>query len=191
MTSSLFQHYRTIGTALLEFERDFGSLRSMLFGVGDDRTTGVLSQPIKSFSVSVSFVPVEILESYFDDLLDIGVEESSLFIEHKRFILPSVFISLCGLLVAIAVGLFSVTAGATFGSAFMVTILLALPFGLFWHFAPKDRLARRIDFAKLLSQIIARRRGRDADGTSSEFLRRLVRGRRESIQGAAFSPLVH
>lgn len=188
---SLLAHYRTIGNELLNYEREVGGFRAVVrLSKDDEESSGLFAPPLKNFREGVSFIAVEVLESYFDDLLDLEVSDRRLYIARVGGVVPSVAISLCGMLGALAVGLYAVASGAPFWMSFALTVCLALPFAVMWHFAPEDRLARRVVFAKVLSQEIARRRGSDHGIKSrvvdSEILRRLLgRGQPKSAQGAA------
>lgn len=147
--NKLLSQYATIGTALQKYEhsmRRLGALRSSAF---------------IQFREGVSFVSVEVLESYLEDLLDLDVDESKLFIESKATGLRWVVVAALGLCAAIATGLLATSRGSSLLVSFGLTLCLAFPFGLLWHFAPRDAAARRMSFAQVLSHEVSRRRGTD------------------------------
>jgi len=112
-----------------------------------------------AFEQGVVFVPVEYLESFLEDLLDLDVSEEDLFIIGKKKLYASGWISLLGLAGSLATGLYTVSLGASLLFSFALTVFIALPFGILWHYAPRDRLSRRIRFARLLQSEVSRRRG--------------------------------
>jgi hypothetical protein len=147
--NKLLSQYATIGSALQKYEhsmRRLGALRSSAF---------------VQFRAGVSFVSVEVLESYLEDLLDLDVDESKLFIESRTTGISWVVVAALGLCAAIATGLMATSRGASLPVSFGLTLALAFPFGLLWHFAPRDAAARRMTFAQVLSHEVSRRRGTD------------------------------
>jgi len=164
----LLGHYRLIGRQLLECERSQGGLRSLInFSAlqldwnGEETEGGFSIEALANFRQGVVIVPVEVLESYLDDLLDLDVDEANLFIARRRPIFGSALISLLGMCAAMSIGLYAVSLGVAFFFSLTITVFLALPFAVLWHFVPREQIVRRVRFAKLLSHEIARRRGRD------------------------------
>ena len=149
---SLGHQYRIIGAELLRYEKNHNSSRSSSLELFDE------------FKVGVSFVPVEVLESYLEDLLDLAVSEESLWIRRDFFRYKSLVIASFGLLLAIFSGLYAATFGASLMLSLALTVVLAIPFALLWQFYPREGLARRIGFAQIVSHEIARRRGSTTTG---------------------------
>ncbi len=145
----LLGQYQTIGAALLSLE-------------DTQRRYGGGTAALAAFREGVSFVPVEVLESYLDDLLTLSVREETLFIQREfdKAQLVSAGLPLAGIIVAIAGGLYASSQGAPAVLSFACTISLALPFAVLWHYVPRGA-TRRVRFAQVLSQEIARRRGHD------------------------------
>lgn len=140
----LMSQYRTIGTALLCYEESYSS-RFMPNGGGR-----------RDFSISVSFVPVEVLEAYLDDLLDVSVTDESLFIRRTT----SVVRRIVGAAVAavLAIGLVGTWTHSPVVPAMVLTLcgigFLCTAFAL-----PRMKVVRRFSFATLVSREIAGRRG--------------------------------
>lgn len=164
----LLSHYQTVGEELLCVESRGG---------------------IGSFREGVAFVPVEVLESYLEDLLDLGVKEETLYIHRESHWFRSWQILVLGLMVALGAGLYAASIGASLLVSFGLTALLSVPFGFFFHLTPKIGLIRRMSFAQVLSAEISRRRGRDRDGDSAasrNIFREVLGGsQRTPLQGAA------
>lgn len=147
--NKLLNHYACIGSELIKYEVTAGR-----YGYG------TLSA-LKHFREGVVFVPLEVLESYLEDLLDIEVSETRLFITSNGSSRSWLFLCILGLMTAIAVGLYAASSGASIWRSFGLTLLIALPFWVVWHLAPKDGVARRLGFAQVVSHEVARRRGLD------------------------------
>lgn len=164
----LLSHYQTVGIELLRIESRGG---------------------IGSFREGVAFVPVEVLESYLEDLLDLGVKEETLFISRDFQWFRSRHVLAAGLFAALGTGLYAASTGASLPVSFCLSALLSIPCAILFHGAPKIGLVRRMSFAQILSGEISRRRGRDRDSDteSSRSLFREVLGgpRRAPLQGAA------
>ena len=143
--------YRTIGLELMRYESGTSAYGYQSFSA------------FTHFREGVSFIQVEVLESYLEDLLDLEITEDTLFIRLAGFRVRSIHWSLAGLLGALTIGLYAASRGASLPLSFGLTVALALPFAAMWHFAPRDGLARRLGFAQLLSHEIARRRGGDSE----------------------------
>jgi hypothetical protein len=145
----LMNDYRTIGGELLRYESSTRGYGHQAFAA------------FTRFREGVAFVAVEVLESYLEDLLDIDVSDDALFIKLQGFRVRSIHWALVGLLGAVTVGLYAASTGASLPLSLGVTVALAFPFAIVWHFAPRDGLTRRVGFAQILSHEIARRRGGD------------------------------
>jgi len=155
-----------IGGALLDYERAYSGFGSVLelshfstpFPIPIDLSS-FFKKSRYSFEAGVSFVPVEFLESYLEDLLDLQSKDEDLYIATARKFSWSTLVSILGLGLAIAIGLFTASKGFSLLGSFTVTVVLALPFGVLWHFSPRDFVSRRLRFAKLLQNEVSRRRG--------------------------------
>lgn len=176
--NQLLSHYKTIGRELLRSE---GSRINYRYGS---------ARIIREFQEGVAFVPVEVLESYLEDLLDRDASEESLFIARKGRGIHLRFLALTGVGFALATGLYCASSGASFYRSFALTVALVFPFAALWQLTPYAGLARRLGFAKIVSREISRRRGIDKDRSwnpagfvFAEFLRSTGA---ESAKGAAF-----
>jgi hypothetical protein len=155
-----------IGGALLDYERAYSGFSSVLelshfstpFPIPIDLGS-FFKKSRYSFEAGVSFVPVEILESYLEDLLDLQSKDEDLYISHPQNFSWSSLIAVVGMGIAMSIGLFAASKGLSLLSSFAITFILALPFGVLWHFSPRDFASRRMKFAKLLQNEILRRRG--------------------------------
>lgn len=174
----LLHQYRTIGMSLVSFEEE----RSNPFARFE------MCQ--KHFRESVVFIPLEVLESYLDDLLDLTVSDEMLFVEHSRIplygrlLLGASYAAIGALLYMLLQGRILV----------LISSLLALAaFFCFPGWYRSRRYAvRRLGLARIVSMEINRRRGRD-DGpalTSAFHWRQIFSGSRESLPGAACRPLL-
>jgi hypothetical protein len=141
----------------------------------------------------VAFVPVEVLEAYLEDLLDRETVEERLFIAHRRSGRRFTAVMLAGFAGALAVGLYVASSGASLLHSFALTVVMSLPFAFFLQLYPYGGVVRRLGFAKVLSQEVSRRRGRDKDGggrtwqpSRFAFVDLLTPAGTESAQGAAF-----
>jgi hypothetical protein len=129
----------------------------------------------QEFSHGVAFVPVEVLESYLDDLLDLGVSDESLFIKKPRPAKRALaLLLLClatfgGVLYSMAVGPFEVPMPALL----IVTFLAGI--GSAFYFVPRTKVLRRFGFATIVSQEIAARRGHDRTDLGGFATRLLIR----------------
>lgn len=149
----LRDQYALIGTSLLRYDGGFCRYRH---GISDE---------FSDFCSSVATVPVEVLESYLEDLLNLEVSEQSLSIFRRKLDTLGYWIALAGLLASLAMGLFAVSTGASPILGFGLTVALSLPFGILWHYAPRSGLVRRLGFAQIVSHAVARRRGTDDSDT--------------------------
>ena len=197
--NKLYAQYRNVGWELCAYEERMGTFKAIvdsnfLRHLNRLRKGACDSCPaFEAFKVGVAFIPDEVLDSYLEDLLSLKVSESKLFIEQKTN-LPLILncVSYLGLLCALALGLFAVSAGVSVLYAFALSVLVASPFGILWHVGPKYGVMRRMDFAQIISKELARRRGSDDLGTTpaleSKVLQRFLGSKISDIpQGAARS----
>jgi len=159
----LLEHYRHTGLALLTYEgRMYGSL-------------GPSSANSTEFSHGVAFVPVEVLESYLDDLLDLGVSDESLFIKKPRpsrravVLLAVCLLALLGAIISLTIGSVEVPIPALL----LVTFLAGI--GSTFYFLPRTKILRRFGFATVVSREIALRRGHDRTDLGGFATRLLIR----------------
>lgn len=156
----LMSQYETIGAALLHYE-DSCSSRFI-----PNRESS------REFSVAVSFVPVEVLETYLDDLLDISVCDDRLFIRRSTSILRRI------VSVSIAAGLGMGLVGSWSSASLMPAMLLTMC-GIGFMCAafalPRIKVVRRFSFATLVSREIATRRGQGG-GNLRSFAGRMIMG---------------
>ncbi len=145
--NKLLEQYRMIGRGLLAYES--GSCATLIPS----------ARSLRDFSAAVSFVPVEVLETYLDDLLDLGVSDESLFVKKSkpcwrgRSFLTILMVALAG---AIFVWHGDLTA-ALLPALLAVTFLAGI--GSTLYFLPRTKAIRRFSFATLVSQEIGQRRG--------------------------------
>lgn len=169
--------YRTVGSELLRLESSTFSPAS--------------EDLLKSFGQAVSPVGLEVLESYLEDLLDLSCPDEILFIRRDGLTIRSLYsyVAIAGLLFAIGLGIYATSSGAPFWMGFGLSMISAAPFAVLWHIAPRVGLQRRMVFAQILSQEIARRRGADKDGGVTSSSMELIFGGKkiQSMPGAAFS----
>lgn len=144
---SMSDQYFLIGKALGNFERDVGYFSGFTFSA------------LKSFRRDVAFVQTEILESYLEDLLDIEVSPSKLFLAENSIPRRIAQISFFGMGLSLFVGLYAASAGASLSLSFVLMLCVASPFALLWHLSPSESNARRLRLARVLSYEIQRRRG--------------------------------
>ncbi|MBN8547745.1 MAG: hypothetical protein J0M12_00370 [Deltaproteobacteria bacterium] len=145
----LLSQYSCIGSELLKYEAS-----TRRYGRGS-------FSAFSHFREGVSFVSVEVLESYLEDLLDLDVSEDRLFIKRESPNLKWMFVSLLGLSGATSLGLYAASTGASLFASFALTAALALPFAVLWNYAPRGGVTRRIGFAQIVSHEVSRRRGSD------------------------------
>ena len=115
------------------------------------------------------------MESYLDDLLDVGVSDESLFIKKLQPAKRALALSAVGL-AAFALSAFEVLSGATVASLtalILVTFLAGL--GAALYFIPRMKVLRRFSFATVVSGEIARRRGHDRTNVGGFATRLLMR----------------
>jgi len=114
-----------------------------------------------AFRQGVCCVPVEVLESYLEDLLDLEVTEESLFIVQQKAGQVSNLLMIGGLLLAGIISFLVAQSAGSLLSAFVLMFALCAPLGfLIFQYGPKERVVRRLKFARVVSLEVARRRGR-------------------------------
>ncbi len=168
----LEEQYRTIGKALGQFEKTNGRFRTPS------------PSSVKEFRQSLVFLPVEVLQSYLDDLLNLEIKPEQLFISHDAFGSRIAWVAVFGLALAIGLGLYAASGGATLLLSFALTVCIACPFAVLWHLSPREATVRRMRFAQLLSHEISKRRG-GGKGTMTPSSGRLVF---EGLWGQATTP---
>lgn len=157
---ALAEHYRTVGSELVAYESRVGPLRSVIdLGRGYAGRISESSKSFKEFSQGVSFVPVEVLESYLEDILDLQVSDQKLSIIRYNKPIPPGYFCLAGMGAALALGGYCAGIGGGLLLSMAVTLFMALPFAVVWYFVPHEGWVRRIGFAHVLSQEVRRRRG--------------------------------
>lgn len=153
-SNSLKTQYRLIGEEL----KNFDSISVSFFS------------SFSEFREGVSFIPVEVLENYFDDLLDLDVSEQTLNISNDKTILLSNIFVMLGIIAASLVGFYIASSLNSIIFASFIALCVATPFLSFLVFMPKLGNARRMRFARIVSKEIARRRGSDDDGINRRRL---------------------
>jgi hypothetical protein len=161
----LRDQYRQVGSALLDFEQEI--YRGMLSGE-------VLR---RDFAHAVAFVPVEVLESYLDDLLDLRVSDESLFFCRRSasLRLPLFLMVIGGATFCLTQVLESLPLPVVLGVAFLAGVVTTVAL------LPHTRPVRRFGAAKVVANEISRRRGHSQDDRGAlatpNLLRELWQGR--------------
>ena len=143
----LLEHYRMTGRGLLAYE---SSACAALIPSG---------RALRDFAAAVAFVPVEVLETYLDDLLDLGVSDESLFIKKSkpcwrgRAMLAVLAAGVCGALFVWHGDLTTALMPALLAVTFLAGIASTL------YFLPRTKAIRRFSFATVVSREIGQRRG--------------------------------
>jgi hypothetical protein len=165
--SKLLQQYKTIGSELLVF----------------DKISVVYFSAFSELREGLAFVSLEVLESYFDDLLDPEISDESLFIAQKSWYKRPIFFLGLGFLCAVIIGLTAAVHLSSFGFSLLLTISIAFPFAVLAQVIPGARNVRRMRFAKIISKEINRRRGSSDDKFSGTklFIEKVV-------QSSGFKP---
>ena len=159
----LLDQYQQVGRALLEFE-------DCVCG-----TLGSSKAYLAKFSAGVSFVPVEVLEAFLDDVLDLGVSDESLFIRKRRPALRAILLLITGIT---ALGLLMVPAPEISGAPTLPLLMLVIflaGLGSAMYFIPRAKVLRRFNFATLISREISHRRGSDKSDMGGIATRLLIR----------------
>ena len=149
--SNFSQHYKVIGQELSGF--DCAS-----------RYSYDLLPAFTEFREGVAFVPVEVLESYLEDLLDPNKSCQELSIVDAACLRRRLALPLIGLAFVVACGIHFAGQGVAIPAALGITLISAVPFGAMLHLAVTYDSRRRMKFAQVVSREIARRRGEDRDG---------------------------
>jgi hypothetical protein len=160
--TKLLSHYKQVGVALLRYEQVVCG--SLLPG----------QRYVREFGQGVAFVPVEVLESYLDDLLDLGVTDESLFICKQR---PAKRALLLVAMCVLTVGYLSyaaITGDSSAAWPLLTLVAFSAGIGSALYFLPRTKALRRFSFATVISREISRRRGNDKT-TIGDFATRLLR----------------
>ncbi|RMG42545.1 MAG: hypothetical protein D6719_06195 [Candidatus Dadabacteria bacterium] len=170
---TLRTHYQMIGTGLLRWEAssEAPELRAL------------------TFRRDVAFVPVEVLESYLEDLLDLSVEEDRLFIRDDRGENTWQVASLIVVVTLALLCIYFIFTTAAILPVIKLASSAAIISGVIWVFFPRGREIRRMDFARVLNREINRRRGGDSDKAiedSRDVLGKLLGDGPRFTEGAAF-----
>ena len=161
-SGNIKNHYRVIGTTLLELE-PYTSIYNY-----------ILKRSPEALQSNLAFIPDEIIESYLEDLLDFTISDHQLHIYRRNFTPKYNVIAIFGLILSMAFGLKLAYSGASFYLALTGVLLIALPSGIIWHLAPKIAPNRRLFFVKLLSQELDRRNGGDQNRNLIKSINKLV-----------------
>jgi hypothetical protein len=159
----LLEQYRMIGRGLLACER--GACAPLIPS----------ARNLRDFSAAVSFVPVEVLETYLDDLLDLGVSDESLFIKKPklswrgRTLLTVLATALVGALCAWHGDLTKAVMPALLAVTFLAGIASTM------YLLPRTKAIRRFSFATVVSREIGQRRGQGKSDVGN-FATRLLMG---------------
>ena len=148
---SIKSQYEVIGIELLKYEKS----------CVDWRLTNEAAA-LGCFRVGVSFLSVEVLETFLDDLLDINVSDKRLFIEKQSRLAGFMF--LAALLAALGVGVHAFVLGVPYIHCLALSLSLCLIALLIWH-RSYDKASRRLRFVHVLKSEISRRRGGADDGS--------------------------
>lgn len=159
--ATLLNHYRQVGSALLCYERVVCG--SLLPG----------QRYVRDFGHAVAFVPVEVLESYLDDLLDLGVNDESLFIRKTRPAKRAVFLVVLCIATILYLGYLAFTGDSNAAWPLLTVVAFSAGIGSALYFLPRTKALRRFSFATVMSREIARRRGHDKTSIG-DFATRLL-----------------
>lgn len=164
---NLLNHYRTIGTELLRTENQ------------KIRTRQGEGSMLREFREATVFVPVEVLESFLDDLLDLDIPDRKLFIQVKGSRVMLNTIGILGTIASLVIAGYLAFDGLSSLTVLFTSAVIAIPCLLVWQFSPRGYLARRLKFARILSQEISRRhghgRGNDTWSMQRLMLKRILR----------------
>jgi len=187
----IIDQYSHIGSTLLDYEATQSQSPARMFIPGRDSE--------EEFAACLATVPVEVLEVYLDDLLDLNVTDESLFIKQsenswKGLLLGLVIASVAGVSLYFPYDTEGVFVTLFLGFFFFAGLVTTL------YFLPRSRVMRRFSFANLISRAISRRRGYDKNQTTSlapRIIRDLFSGRRElalesnAARGRSVVPYFH
>jgi hypothetical protein len=159
--AKLLSHYRQVGAALLRYETVVCG--SLLPG----------QRYVREFGLAVAFVPVEVLESYLDDVLDLGVNDESLFISKTRPAKRAMFLVVLCLATISYLGYAAFTGESNTAWPLLTVVAFSAGIGSALYFLPRTKALRRFSFATVMSREIARRRGHDKTSIG-DFATRLL-----------------
>jgi hypothetical protein len=157
----LLSHYQQVGAALIQYERVVCG--SLLPG----------QRYVREFGQAVSFVPVEVLESYLDDLLDLGVNDESLFIRKTRPAKRALFLVVLCVATIAYLGYLAFSGESNAAWPLLTVVAFSAGIGSALYFLPRTKALRRFSFATVMSREIARRRGHDRTSIG-DFATRLL-----------------
>lgn len=145
----LLEQYQQVGRSLIAYERRVGGalIPAQSF--------------MRDFRTSVSFVPVEVLESYLDDLLDLGVSDDSLFIRRPRTSRRALALLMLSAVTALYLVVTAEITPSAVSLPVVVTVAFLAGLGSALYFLPRSKVVRRFSFATVVSREIASRRGHD------------------------------
>lgn len=159
----LARQYSIIGSELLSYESSASTLVSVLEFAIQSRWSEQEASRQERFQHGVSFIQLAVLESYAEDLVDLECKDDELYIRSKYASIGKMLFVWLGMVFALTSGSLAAFSGGTFLFSLLITTLVALPFGMYWHVSPCSGVARRMNFAKILFREISRRRGGDGD----------------------------
>lgn len=142
-------HYRSVGIALLAYERESPLLLR------------VINKPaMANLRVALSFLPDSILDSYLEDLLDLEVLDRDLFIASRSFSPRNLLVALpfAGLLCSVGTGFYLSTLELAYSFCVAVIVICSIPFAILWEWVPRSS-NRRLFFARLIAAQLSNRRG--------------------------------
>lgn len=142
-------HYSSIGRALLSYERE----APLLLRSVDKLAMGNLK-------VALSFTPDCILDSYLEDLLDLGILDRDLFIGIPAFSARKMLVALpfAGLICSVGIGFHLSTLDFAYSYCVATIVVSSIPFALLWEWVPRSS-NRRLFFARLVAAELSSRRG--------------------------------
>ena len=151
--NTLLSQYNIIGTALTDCEKLTNRFHNN-------------SQIYKKFHETVFFIPVEVLESYREDLLDIDITESKLFINQKSitdkfssyFNLTSLSFLLL-FIISLSFGIYNLFQSGSVFTSLIISSVVLLPYIFFIDLVPNNKIIRRVRMSKIIMQEINSRKG--------------------------------
>ena len=170
--------YKAVGSSLLEVERLVLKNRVSVKEAQDE------------FRISTSTVPVEVLESFLEDLLSLGSSDKSLYIHPGRISLASIGLSFLLPFAAFLIFvIFALQQEFEFNWTYSLCLAGFVTLALLYA-APRSKTRRRFMFAQILSREISRRRGQgdsDYSSTGKVIFGSFFDWRKGTSQGAARS----
>lgn len=148
-------HYRSIGLALLAYEKEAPVL-----------LRSISEAPMRNLRVALSFLPNSLLDSYLEDLLDLAVGDRELFIATSGLSPRRLLVALpfAGLFGAVALGLYLSTLDLPQSVCIASIVISSIPFALLWEYVPRSS-NRRLFFARIIAAELSNRRGHKEMGT--------------------------